>query len=309
MGNALRALMSLFGKSDDDVVKDYFKNKVVWITGASAGLGEALALELCRCAHLQGLVISARREPELQRVRKLCMDLSPNFEVSVVPLDLAKLDAVSAAVEEAKKPSGRVDILFNNGGMGCRGLASEISLETDQMLMNVNYFSGVALVKALLPEWMDRGFGHVIQVSSVQGFFSIPGRTAYAASKHASHGFYDCLRAEVAHHGISVTMVAPGYIATSFAANAAEGGGGKYPEGHASGAIPADVLAKQMITATARLKEEIVPAAFNARMARFARCACPGGLFWYMRRRAAKERKKREEPLEDGEYTKLGKDK
>jgi len=297
------------GSSDATVVQEYFKNKVVWVTGASAGLGEALALELCSTAPLQGLIISARRETELQRVRKLCLDLQPNFDIKVVVQDLANLDAVPGAVKEAKELCGRVDILFNNGGIGCRGLAAELPLETDQMVMNVNYFSGVALVKALLPEWINRGFGHVVPVTSVQGYFSIPGRSAYSASKHACHGFYDCLRAEVAHQGISVTLVAPGYIATSFSANAAEGIGGKYPEGHASGAIAADTLAQQMVVATARQTEEVVPAATNAKLARCARCLCSGFLFWYMRRRAVKERKKMDEdPVQGGEYTKLTKE-
>jgi len=300
--------MGVFGASDEAVVKEYFNNKVVWVTGASAGLGEALALELCSCASLSGLVISARRETELQRVRKRCLELKPNFEIHVVPLDLAKLDTIPGVVEEAKKLAGRIDILYNNGGIGCRGLTSDLSLETDQMVMNVNYLSGVTLVKALLPGWIERGFGHVIPVSSVQGYFSIPGRTAYAASKHACHGFYDCLRAEVAHQGISVTLVAPGYIKTSFASNAAEGVGGKYPEGHASDAIPADTLAKQMITATARRTEEMMPASTKIKLARYARCMCPGALFWYMRKRAAKERKKLEEEQPLTGTTKVGKE-
>jgi len=161
------------------------------------------------------------------------------------------------------------------------------------MMMNVNYFSGVALVKALLPDWLASSSGHVVQIASVQGYFGLPGRTAYSATKHAAMGFYDSLRAEVADNGISVTMVAPGYIATQHSENAAHGSGGKYPEGHTSKGVPPEVMAPQILAATARGRSEFVPAALDAKIARILRQLWPSGLFYVMRRRARKERLQR----------------
>merc|ERR1712014_537004 len=96
--------------------------------------------------------------------------------------------------------------------------------------------------KALMPSWLTAGRGHVTQIASVQGFFGLPGRTAYSAAKHAAVGFYDSLRAEVADQGIKVTTVCPGYIKTGHSVNAVRSGG-EYPEGHTSKGVPPEILA------------------------------------------------------------------
>lgn len=290
---AMGALAACFGGSSAQVTKDYFDGKVVWITGASGGFGEALALELCRAAKPGGLILSARRKEELDRVRSRCLELCPGTRVRVVPLDLSKLESLPAAAERALSCFPTIDVLVNNGGVGFRGLGQETSIEIDQQVMNVDYFSGVALVKALLPSWLARKSGHVVQVSSVQGFFGLPGRTAYAAAKHAALGFYDSLRAEVADSGIFVTTVCPGYIATSHSLNAARGEGVKYPEGHTSKGVAPEVLATQVLTSVAQRRPELVPAALDARVARMLRTLCPSLLFLVMRRRARKEQRER----------------
>merc|ERR1712113_1378529 len=112
--------------------------------------------------------------------------------------DLEALEGCEAAANMAMRFCGRVDVLFNNAGRGFRDYASKVPIEVDQKIMNINFLSGAALVKTLLPTSIDRDSGHVVPISSVQGFFGLPGRTAYAASKHASHGFYDSLRSELA---------------------------------------------------------------------------------------------------------------
>lgn len=278
------------GKNDVHATEEYFNGKVVWVTGASGGLGEALSVTLCRIARPKALILSARRAAELSRVQKQCQELRPDVQVKVLPLDLNDITGLKSASQQALQFCGQVDVLINNGGQGFRDLAINTSIDVDRMVMNVNYFSGVALVKALLPGWMERSAGHVVQISSVQGFFGLPGRTAYAASKHASHGFYDSLRSEVADSGISVTIVAPGYIKTDFSNNAARGSGETYPEGHADRGLPPEVCALQILGGTAKHCQEIVPAELNARLARYLRTLCPSVLFWYMRRRARKER-------------------
>lgn len=275
-------------------VKAYFSGKVIWVTGASGGLGEALCVELCRVAEPRGLVLSARREAELERVKGLCLDLRPNVEVLVLPLDLCAVDTLQESAQKAMQTFGLVDVLVNNGGVGFRGVASETSLELDKQVMNIDFFSGVALMKSLLPAWLAAQSGHVVQISSVQGFFGLPGRTAYSAAKHAAVGFYDSLRAEVEDSGISVTTVCPGYIKTGHSLNAVHSSSGGYPEGHTSKGVPPESLAREILVAVSNRRQELVSAALDARLARLLRTLCPQLLFWVMRRRARKEMRERE---------------
>ena len=280
---------AVLGKSDSAEIEDYFREKVVWVTGASGGFGESLCLALCQMAQPQALLISARRKEELDRVKSKCLELLPSVKVEVLVVDLEETSALAATAEAAKAIFGKVDILMNNGGVGFRGLGQETSLEVDKRVMNIDFFSGVALVKALLPDWLQRQSGHVVQISSVQGFFGLPGRTAYAAAKHAAVGFYDSLRAEVEESGISVTTVCPGYIATGHSQNALRGEGVKYPEGHTSKGVRPEILAPKVLAAVARKKPELVPAALDAKLARLLRTCCPSLLFWIMKKRARKE--------------------
>jgi len=287
-------------------VEKYFRDKAVWITGASGGLGEALAVELCRAAAPRGLVLSARRGGELERVRRRCLELRPGLEVFVLPMDLELLATLPQHAEKAQSVFGGVDVLVNNGGVGFRGTASETSLELDQRVMTIDYFSGVALTKALLPAWLASDSGHVVQISSVQGFFGLPGRTAYAAAKHAAIGFYDSLRAELVDTGVSVTTVCPGYIQTGHSRNAVRGAGGGYPEGHTSKGVPAERMAREALVAASRRRAELISAAPDAKIARLLRSCWSPLLFWIMGRRARKELRERaaaqgasETPAED----------
>jgi len=276
-------------------VASYFAGKAVWVTGASSGLGEALCLALCAQApNLRALVLSARRVEELERVKQLCLELRPGMQIHVLPLDLANLDSLGEAAAAAAKlvAPGNVDVLVNNGGVGFRGFVAETDVATDRHVMNVDFLSGVALVKALLPSWTEARSGHVVQVTSVQGFFGLPCRSAYAAAKHAVFGFYDSLRAEVAEDGISVTTVAPGYIKTGHSLNALRGDGslyGKLDETTKKGVAP-EVLAPRILAGVARRQAELVDAPLDARFARLIRHLCPSLLLCIMRRRAKKER-------------------
>lgn len=290
---AMGSSASRRSQKDVDAVRNYFDGKVVWITGASGGLGEALSVELSRAAEPSVLVLSARRELELERVRRRCLEVQPELEVAIWPMDLEQVGELPEEAEKAIVRFGRIDILVNNGGVGFRGIASETSLDLDQRVMNINYFSGVALTKALLPEWLASSSGHVVQISSVQGFFGLPGRTAYAAAKHAAIGFYDSLRAELADTGVSVTTVCPGYIKTGHSANAVRGSGGGYPEGHTSKGVPPESIAWETLVATSRGRAELVSAALDAKLARVLRSCCSPVLFWVMRRRARKELRER----------------
>lgn len=286
--------MGLCGsRVNTEVIRRYFDDKVVWVTGASGGLGEALCVELCRAVKPKGLILSARRTEELERVRGRCLSLQPDLKVVVLPLDLAELDGLAEKAKEAVSAFGEIGVLVNNGGVGFRGIASETAVEQDVQVMNIDYFSGVALTKALLPSWLSAGRGHVVQISSVQGFFGLPGRTAYSAAKHAAVGFYDSLRAELADTGVSVTVVCPGYVKTGHSTNAVQGSGGGYPEGHSSKGVPAEQMALEALTATARQDPELVSCALDARLARIIRVCCPPLLFSIMQKRARKEMRER----------------
>ncbi len=233
----------------------FFKNKRVWITGASSGIGEALAVAFAE----QGasLILSARKEQELNRVAAKCMEHGA-AAVLVQSLDLAQHDAIPAIVETVLKKSGKIDILVNNGGISQRALAIDTTLEVDKRLMDVNFFGTVALTKALLPSLLLHQLGHIVTITSLTGKFGSPMRTSYAAAKHALHGFFDSLRAELGHTPIQVTLICPGFIRTDISMNALTGDGsqqGKMDDATGNGMQP-EVLAHKILRAIERGKEE-----------------------------------------------------
>lgn len=231
-----------------------FRNKVVWITGASSGIGEALAYEFSR----QGanLILSARREEELTRVRNNCS--SPK-EVFVLPMDMAEIDLIPHKRRQAREVFGPIDILIHNAGISQRSLATETDLEVDRKLMEVNFFSVIALTKEILPLMIERKTGQIAVVSSVTGFVGTPLRTAYAASKHALQGYFDALRAEVHEHGISVTMICPGFIQTPISKSALTGDGSTYnimDQAQQNG-MPVSTCARKAVKAIRKKKREV----------------------------------------------------
>jgi short-subunit dehydrogenase len=231
-----------------------FSGQVVWITGASSGIGEALALAFAR----EGaqLVLSSRRAEELERVRRACAQPDRHL---VLPLDLTRSDTFPVAVGEVLARRGRIDLLINNGGVSQRALATDTTAEVERALMEINYFGPVALTKSVLPSMRERGAGRIVVVSSVMGYLGTPGRSTYAAAKHALHGWFDSLRAEVWREGIRVTLACPGYVKTAVSANALGPRGeqhGRTDPNTARGIAP-DKCAAAILTAVARGREEI----------------------------------------------------
>ncbi len=218
--------------------------KVAWITGASAGIGAAIARAMA--AEGANLVLSARRTERLEETRFDCETIGAP-EVMVLPLDLADTESHAAAVEQVIERFGRIDLLVNNAGISQRSLARETVLDVDRELIEVNFIGTVSLTKAVLPVFTRQKSGHVATVTSLVGHMGTPMRSAYAASKHALHGFFDSLRAEVWRDGIHVTMVCPGFIKTDVSINALAGDGsahGVMDRGQASGMDPDDCAAK-----------------------------------------------------------------
>jgi dehydrogenase/reductase SDR family protein 7B len=202
------------------VSKSTIAGKVVWITGASSGIGEALCHELA--ARGSSLVLSARRVDVLEKVRSACAN--PDRHLAL-PLDMLAPDSFVAAFQNLLDRFGRVDILINCAGISQRGTALETDRLVDRRLMELNYFAPIALTKLVLPSMLARDDGQIVAISSLMGKFSLPARGAYSASKHALHGFFDALRFEVEPQGIAVTIVCPGYIRTNASFNALEGDG------------------------------------------------------------------------------------
>ena len=191
----------------------------IWITGASSGLGR----EMARQAIASGakVVISARRREALEDVR--AASGRPDA-VEIVLLDQANLDQTAAAAREAIAVFGGLDVIILNGGVSQRSLAIETDIKVDQQLMTVNYLANVAIVKAILPQLIAQPSARIGVVSSLVGRVGSPYRTGYAASKHALHGFFDSLRAEIPET-VSITMVCPGFVKTNVSVNALTGDG------------------------------------------------------------------------------------
>ncbi|MDP3069018.1 MAG: SDR family oxidoreductase [Opitutaceae bacterium] len=231
-----------------------FAGQIVWITGASSGIGEASAFAFAR----EGarLVLSSRRPDELERVRRACA--RPDDHI-VLPLDLAQPGTFPAAVADALLRCGRIDVLVNNGGVSQRSLAMDATEAAERALMEVDYFGPVALTKAVLPAMRARRAGHIVVVSSVMGYLGTPGRSTYAAAKHALHGYFDSLRAEHWREGIRVTLVCPGYVRTAISANALGPRGESHGPTVATPArgIPAEKCAAALVRGVARGREEI----------------------------------------------------
>jgi len=233
---------------------DSYTNQTVWITGASSGIGEALAYEFAK----QGanLIISARRTDELQRVQALCP--SP-AKVQILTLDLAAHGTFAAKTAEALAFFGQIDVMVHNAGISQRSLAKDTSLEVDRTLMDVNYLGTVGLTKALLPHFLQRKAGQLVAVTSLVGIFGSPLRSGYAASKHALHGFFDSLRAELTNDNIGVTIICPGYIATNVSVNALTGDGSKQNsmDTKTAAGLQPDEAARQMVRAINNRKLEV----------------------------------------------------
>lgn len=195
-----------------------FDGETVWITGASSGIGEALAKAFA--AQGAAVILSGRRVAELQRVAR-----SIGGETLVLPFEAIDYDALPAVVERAQAWRGGIDMLVNNAGISQRSLGLDTNFDVYRRLMEIDFFAPLRLTQLVLPAMVARGSGHLVAVSSVAGKAGSPLRTGYCAAKHAVVGYFDALRAEIDRYGIKVTVVTPGFVRTGIAANAVQGDG------------------------------------------------------------------------------------
>ncbi len=233
-----------------------FQGKVIWITGASSGIGEALVKEFA----LQGakIVLSARKENELNRVKKESGLTDANS--LILPFDLCDTSTAGQLAKQITEKFGSIDILINNGGFSQRAEAKDTELQTTRDLMEVNFFAPVALTKAVLPYMLKHQSGNIVVISSIAGKFGFYLRSSYSAAKHALHGYFESLRLETEKSGIKTLIVCPGKIRTDISIKAVGPQGeshAKMDESHVNAMSAAD-CAKEILTAIKENKEEVL---------------------------------------------------
>ena len=201
---------------------DYFRDQVIWLTGAAGGLGASISHA---CATLGAKMILSGRN--LDKLTKLKADLEDKHggQHATLQLDLTKLDELGEKSKQAKELFGRIDQLIHNAGISQRSLVHQTSYAVIEQIMRTNYLGPTALTLQVLPEMYERRSGHIVAISSVMGLFSTPLRSGYCAAKHAIQGFYESLAHEASSFDVSVTVVIPGWINTDIARNALEGDG------------------------------------------------------------------------------------
>ncbi len=230
-------------------------HKTILITGATSGIGEALALQLV--ANNNTLILCARRENELQRVAQLCV--AKGSKAATYVMDLSNVQNVTSVAKQVLQHHPAIDVVIHNGGISQRAEGVTTPLDVAQQIMNTNYWGAVALTQALLPSMINRKQGHIIVLSSIAGKFGFYLRSSYSASKFALHGYFESLRLELIQHNIGITMVCPGKIKTNISYNAVTATGANHNQldpSHAN-AITADECAIKIIKAVHANKREV----------------------------------------------------
>jgi short-subunit dehydrogenase len=237
-------------------MKDIFSGKVVWITGASSGIGEALVKTFARGG--SRVIASSNDTGSLARVAEECSGMKGS--VTAVPFDLAETSGIVELVKGVLEKEGKVDILLNIGGISQRAGLIETPLWLDRKIMEINYFGTIALTKAVLPYMIAGGGGHIAATSSITGRFGFPLRSAYSASKQALHGFFETLLIEHRNDNIRVSVIIPGRVRTSISLHALTADGkehGKMDDGQ-KGGVTVERASEQIIRGLQRNRREIL---------------------------------------------------
>jgi len=276
----------------DSDLSDKFHGKVILITGASSGIGRAIAQTIYPFG--SQLILASRNVENLETVKKeLIGSVSQKLpEPIIFQLDLEAVDKVEGIADRILERVGTVDILINNGGMSVRASALDTQLSVHQRILNVNYLGTVELSRAIVKKMVIKGSGCLVQVSSMQGRLAMPYRATYSASKHALQAWSDSLRAELGGSGVSVMVVSPGYVNTNLSRNAVTADGssyGKLDPTTAEGYSPEHV-AQEVVRAVSRGREEVVVAPLLHKLAIIIRTLAPALFFGLMAQRAKKDR-------------------
>jgi len=234
----------------------HFKDKVVWITGASSGIGAELALQLA--AQKAKLILTARNENALQTVQQKCLQLTSYC--NIVLADLSKEVETEKAVAKALEQFGKIDIVFLNAGVTQRSLASETESHVYRSLMEINYFAPVTITQKLFSHFKEQGNGHFVAIGSMAGLMGFPYRSGYAAAKHALKGYFETLQTENNVPGVYYTIVSPGRINTPISSSALTKDGTAYLKndvGQING-IPVNQCVAKILSAVENKKKHII---------------------------------------------------
>jgi len=229
-----------------------FEQQCWWITGASSGIGEALARALS--ARGASVILSGRNVPALEAVARDCSN------ARVLPFEATDFDQIPGIADRAWSWKGRVDGLVNNAGVSQRSLAIETAFAVYERMIAVDLLGPIALTQALLPRMVKAGGGTIVAIASVAGIAGIPLRSAYCAAKHGLIGYHDAVRAENEHLGIKVHVIAPGSVRTNVSRNALTADGSKRGVSDAAidnGLPPAEV-SQSILAAVESGKRELV---------------------------------------------------
>ncbi len=253
--------------------RDFYNGKTAWITGGSSGIGQALAKRLA--ANGATVIISGSNISRLDRIAVEIRETGATAES--IPFDLSDPDEVDHAANKVIEKYQNIDFLFNNGGVSQRTNAIDTTVATDRKIMEINYFSGIILTKKILPFMIKNGGGHIIATSSITGLFGFPLRSAYSASKHAMHGFYESLWTEFHDKGIRTTIACPGRVRTAISMNAIGKDGkphGRMDHGQSYGISP-EACARQMLRAVMRNRRQVLIGGKELMLARLKRLLPP----------------------------------
>ena len=229
----------------------------VWITGASSGIGEAVALRYA--AEGASLVLTSSSAERLQPVAERCRAAGASGVV-VLPYDLSDPAGIPALARQAWEAFGGLDTAFLNAGISQRTNVEDTSDEMLRKIMEINYFSPVGIARELLPRLLKQGGGHLAVTTSIAGRFGFPLRSGYSSSKFALYGFFETLQAEYYDRGIRVTVVCPGRVRTNISRYALDKGGvphGEMDPGPAGG-LPPEAAAEKIVRAIRRGRREVL---------------------------------------------------
>lgn len=232
-----------------------FQNKIAWVIGASSGIGKEMAVQLA--GHGAKVILSSRKEDELNGVKVQLANSSEHF---VLPLNLEHSENFKELTEKVISKYGKIDFLFNNGGLSQRSEAGDTPMDVDRRIMEINYFGNIALTKAVLPYMQKQKAGHIVVISSIAGKFGFFLRSAYSASKHALHGFYESLLLEEEKNGVKVTIACPGKINTNISVNALNSEGSTHGEmdHNQETGMSAEECVQNLLVAVSKNKKEVL---------------------------------------------------
>ncbi|MFA6449723.1 MAG: SDR family oxidoreductase [bacterium] len=261
--------------------KERFSGKVVWITGASSGIGEELAY--CFVAEGAKVVISSNEDAELLRVKEKC---GSGADVMALPLDLTEIDTFDAKMKSVLERFGKVDILINNGGISHRSEVKDTSNAVLRKVMDVDFTGHAALTHAVIGSMIEKKSGHIVVTSSLAGLLGIPTRAVYCAAKHALQGFFESLRAEVWRDGIKVTLICPAGVSTKIGYSSLMGDGGKYgkTDKHIEAGMSPKYVAESIVKAILEGREEVLLGSFGKKYPVYVARCLPSVYSWLLKR-------------------------